>query len=429
MTREVDVAVVGAGPAGLSAAVRVRWVKSRRAVPCSVVLLDPDPPGGLLRWGSCRLTGPGFRLPGAELIRRLTVDLERFAVAQVRERVDLVTREGGRWRLVGGERELCRARCVVLAPGLRPLANEVAFLGRGVALAYNGADYLEQAFAPLLRLDPPPQRILVAGNRHSLDVLRILSGSTPPGTELLPLLDEPASGALRTRFAAWEGNLLFGRLGRVLGEDRVRAAEIRDPDGATRTVPCQGIFIDYVAFERRPSCSIDVPGLKRDRHGRPCTDRSQGTNLEGIFVAGDVTGGLAMGIKALAEGAVAGFSAYSFVYREKFGLEPPLFAYAPPEADIDPERIDYPELIPSDRIELLVPPGDPGLKAALPAEIEVPWLAGGRSLGELAGRLGEAGARALAFALLDRKLITIQPQEEVPRGYACRAHLWRRGSG
>ena len=45
---DIDVVVIGAGPAGLAAATRVRWVKGYHAVPSSVLVVVPGESGGLL---------------------------------------------------------------------------------------------------------------------------------------------------------------------------------------------------------------------------------------------------------------------------------------------------------------------------------------------------------------------------------------------
>ncbi len=132
----VDVAVIGAGPAGLAAALRVRWVKSHHAVPCSVVMFDPAGPGGLATIGATRLMGPATQ----PLLPTVLDDLRRFETPVRREAVERVEADGGRWRVCTCNGARCRARAVVLATGLRRLSNELDYFGRGYALAHNGYD-------------------------------------------------------------------------------------------------------------------------------------------------------------------------------------------------------------------------------------------------------------------------------------------------
>ena len=49
-----------------------------------------------------------------------------------------------------------------------------------------------------------------------------------------------------------------------------------------------------------------------DEDGYIITDKNQATNVEGVFSAGDITGGVKQWIVACGEGAVAAISAYKY---------------------------------------------------------------------------------------------------------------------
>ena len=135
---DVDVAIIGGGPAGMSAAVRCRWVKSYRSLPCSVAVFEPGTLGGLAGWRTCSITGPGYRYLGDGLIQRIATDFERYRIPVVSERVVSLHRGDGLFILETDAGTRVRALSVIVATGMRALANERHFLGRGLFVTYMG---------------------------------------------------------------------------------------------------------------------------------------------------------------------------------------------------------------------------------------------------------------------------------------------------
>ena len=123
---DVDVAVIGGGPAGMSAAVRCRWVKSYRSLPCSVAVFEPGPLGGLAGWRTCSITGPGYRYLGDGLIQRIKTDFERYQIPVVHERVVSLKHDGQLFTLETEAGTAVRALSVIIATGMREGARLVA---------------------------------------------------------------------------------------------------------------------------------------------------------------------------------------------------------------------------------------------------------------------------------------------------------------
>ena len=110
-----------------------------------------------------------------------------------------------------------------------------------------------------------------------------------------------------------------------------------------RELPCALAVIDFNSYELRPVLSVNIlPLPARTDRGFLQVDRLMCASVEGLFAAGDVTGMPASVAKAIGEGVVAGFSAYSYVYRLKFHRTPPPFAYVPQDGSLDTYPGDLP---------------------------------------------------------------------------------------
>ncbi|MGH7789002.1 MAG: FAD-dependent oxidoreductase [Candidatus Binatia bacterium] len=157
--RQFDLAVVGAGPAGLAAAV---YAASEGL---SVVVLDANAPGGQAGTSSRIENYFGFPtgITGKALAGRGFVQAQKFGaeVAVPRQvlRLDCNHKEGARIELDAGER--LSARAVVIASGARyrklELANLAQFEGRGV---YYGAAFNEAQMCA-------NQEVIVVGGGNS----------------------------------------------------------------------------------------------------------------------------------------------------------------------------------------------------------------------------------------------------------------------
>lgn len=419
--RSMDVAVVGAGPAGLSAAVRLRWVKVSRGMPSSAIVYDPAPVGGLGLLGRTRLAGPSSH----SIMSSLIDDAEALQIPFEPYAIDRIEPCGIHWRLMHRGVPMVEARAVILATGMRQLANEAEFFGRGVTVTYNSYNYLPEHIEMLLG-GAHVRNVLVVGNAKTANILPIFKGVERPELSIKFLLDESPSDELSARFGA--GVTLFGHVMGYSGGDHLERVMYRNTAGEEAYLPCNLAFVDYAAFELKPERSLYVPGLARDTKGFVVVERDGATTLAGIFAAGDITGVYSMALKAFSEGAVAGLTASRYVFMQKFGYDPPLFAYTMQDHAIDPDKSDYPELIESDIIELLSGVEEASKVAAetvnsIPFDEAVQAYPGRYLYADLVQKVGVQGARDLVHALLDEKLCTIQPQESTPRRPAPRMAL------
>ena len=277
-----DIAVVGGGPAGLSAAInaRARWK--------SVVVVGNDyreSPLYRAERVDNYLGMPG--MTGAQLLEAYRRHAESMEVDFRAGRVlNIMQLEGTCYLSIGSEMETAKA--VVLATGVvrgKKLPGEVKYLGRGVSycatcdgMLYRGKPVVVVGMAP----DAPEEANFLQGIGCQVTYV---SARAPEG--LVPAIPYVKSGRLE-----------------IVGEDGVTALRVGDTE-----LPAQCVFLLRSAM---PPTDL-LPDLALEENGYITVNRQMGTNLPGIFAAGDCTGLPLQLSKATGEGLVAGQAAAEYV--------------------------------------------------------------------------------------------------------------------
>jgi thioredoxin reductase len=337
----IDVAVVGAGPAGLAAAV------AAGRLGCEVTLIDAgNGPGGQLHHQSLLFPGGGQALgaaagqlpPGLADIRqvRQVRQLAATTVSQIARGDDGVFTlwVGGP---EGGAETTVEVRAVVLATGAAELV--LPFPGwdlPGVTTAGAAQALLQSQGVTVGR------RVLVSGSGPSL--LPVAAGLAEAGVRVVAVLEAtPASGGLAgtTGLAAFSGGQEADHHAAVLarhdvpvhtgyavvaclGAGRVERAVIAQLDRDWRPVPGsqheETVDAVHVSFGFSPAlelpralgCAV-VPHSSRPTAAVIC-DGGMATSVAGVFAAGEVTGVSGADVAGL-EGELAGTSAARFLGR------------------------------------------------------------------------------------------------------------------
>lgn len=322
MHYDYDVCVIGGGLAGMSAAIRTRWVKSYKAVCCSTAILESSRLGGLAGWKSTLLTGPSFKFIGEELIGKLVEDIRKFNIPVINDRVVKINATDEIKVITTARGKEIRALSLIIATGFKSLSNEYKYLDKGLKITYMGYEFIEKTFSELFR-NNFDRTILIIGNEKVFNLRRIIEVGNR--NRIKYIIDLRKGAAIPQDI---KNEIIFGKVIRYFGEDRLEGVVISREDREER-IRCDIAILDYNSYEIHPCFDIINSDMRRDERGFIQIDREMCTNLPGIFAAGDISGLYASSAKSIAEGIIAGFSAYSYVFSKKFGRRPSLFAYEP----------------------------------------------------------------------------------------------------
>ena len=298
-----DLVIIGAGPAGMTAAVYAARKKVDSVLYSSTV-------GGLAAWSVGIENYMGYSLiSGPELMSKFEDQVREFNIPIELASVEKVTREDRIFtiHIEGGEQ--VQAKSVIIATGRSPrrlgVPGEKEFIGRGIT-------YCATCDAPLFaKMDVA----VIGGGNAALgtieQLLRIASkvySVSIAGWSADPILQERVQHA--EKIEIYKGYDIVAIEGEVFVEKlRIRSKKTEEEV----ELPVRGVFVEIGS---EPNTKI-VTGLvdlnDRQEIKVDCGDH---TSTEGLFAAGDVTDipGKQI-IVAAGEGAKAALSAYDYLIR------------------------------------------------------------------------------------------------------------------
>lgn len=277
-----DIAVIGTGPAGISAAITAT-VRNKR-----VLLLGSKNLSEKLEKAHEIRNYPGFpAVKGSELAAAMKAHLDSMGIEITEKRVSAVYAMGDYFALQA-DQEMLEATAVILTTGVvqgKPLPGEEQWLGRGVS-------YCATCDAALYR---------------GRDVAVI--GYSPREEAEAAFLSEVCAKVLY--FPVYEAEPILPESVRVIRE-KVTGIEA-DGDRKKVVTAENGYSVDGVFVLREAVAPGQlVPGLETDgSHVK--VSRKMECSIPGCFAAGDITGTPYQYIKAAGEGNVAALSAVSYL--------------------------------------------------------------------------------------------------------------------
>ena len=333
----IDLAVIGAGLAGLACAVRGRFVKSAGSYSMATVVFEAsDNEGGLASLGNIKLTGPGFSMPGKDVVAKLLSDVREYEIPIVRTGISRITKDKktGLFLLEAGDGSLYRSRTVAVCAGMRKLSNEASYFGKGLKITYMGYDLIGSMINDEIS-NLYKKKFMIYGNEYSENLINLMisaleKNNIDKNTAGPIFLLNTAAGKFKAKtcFKKYPGLFKFGEIKKYTGRGKLSAIECAR-EGKNFEIKLDSLLLDYNSFEIKPDLSIKISLSKTlfDDRGFMAVDRDMKTQVRGLYAAGDITGSYFCASRAISEGVIAGFSAYREVMSQKGVKDYSLFAY------------------------------------------------------------------------------------------------------
>jgi glutamate synthase (NADPH) small chain len=334
------VAVVGSGPAGLAAAQQLA-----RAGHEVVVFERAEKPGGLLRYGI-----PEFKMEKAVLDRRIDQLIAEGVEFRCGVSVGECAPETG--AALAPEVRVIKAQwlvddfdCVLLAGG-STLPRDLPAPGRELAGIERAMDFLKPSnLVQEGGLDVSPisaegkHVVIIGGGDTGADCLGTVHRQRALSVHQLEIMPQPPTDRtgdnpwptwpliLRTSSALEEGGerIFSVTTAEFLGDEdgHVRALrgeevevvygdggrpEFLPVEGSEFELPCELVLLAMGFLGAERTGVVEELGLELDPRGSVAADQAWSTNVEGVFVCGDMTRGQSLIVWAIAEGRSAAAS-------------------------------------------------------------------------------------------------------------------------
>lgn len=287
MSEVYDVAIIGTGPAGVSAAITLK-IRNKK----------------IIVFGSSRLSEkiekaheinnyPGLpAIKGSELQAKLMDHLKQMDIEITEQSITSIYPMGSAFSMISNKNEIFEAKSVILATGVnfgKPYEGESEFLGRGVS-------YCATCDAPLYK-------------GKSVAVV----AASPKEEEEAAFLAEVASSVVYVPLYKEEVSFPPSVSGRIQvihdvpvsveGDMKAHKLVLKNMD-----VETDGIFI----LRDSVSPAQLIQGIEMDGN-HVAVSRKMETSIPGVFACGDIAGAPYQYIKSAGEGNVAALSAVNYL--------------------------------------------------------------------------------------------------------------------
>jgi thioredoxin reductase (NADPH) len=283
---QYDLAVLGCGPAGLSAAINAT-IRNKK-----VIVIGSDicsPPLYKAQKINNYLGIPGSS--GGELLQKFMNHANMMNIEIINTKATMINEADEGYSILVGD-DVVSTRTLIIATGIpyrSTLPREDLFLGRGLG-------YCATCDGPIYR----DKDVLIIGHSNEAENEAKFMAEICSKVYYLPLYQEAVELDQKIE-------IVDAKPTAIVGTEYVEGLELKDG----RIIKVEGIFV--LGGETAPDRL--VPGLEINNN-HITVNRNQETNLPGVFAAGDCTGPPYQVAKSVGEGQVAGLNASKYLSKQ-----------------------------------------------------------------------------------------------------------------
>lgn len=277
-----DIAIIGSGPAGLSAALNAK-IRNKNFIIFGYKNLTNK----LMKAPKINNYLGFYGMKGSEIKERFENHIKEMEINITEERINNVYSMSGYFVLMANEK-VYEAKTIILATGIeytKPISGEKEYLGKGVG-------YCATCDAPLYK----GKVVSIIGYNKEAEIEANYVMELAREVNYIPMYEGQYD--LKDNI-----NIIKEKPKNIIGETKVKKLILEN-----REIETDGVFIlkDSLSPEEL------VPGLELENNHIKVT-RLMETNIEGCFAAGDCIGIPYQYIKAAGEGNIASLSAVKYL--------------------------------------------------------------------------------------------------------------------
>lgn len=294
---DYELAIIGAGPAGYSAAIYA--VRSG----VKTIIFDKGFGGGLAAISPNIENYAGFEsISGVELTEKMKAHVSKYIKINFNEDVKNITKKYDNFN-IETDKKAYIIKAVILCPGTTykklNINGEKELSGKGVSYCAVCDGYFFKG----------KKVAVIGGGNTALVEAVFLKQIGCKKVYLIHRRDQLRAEKAYQDDAIKKGvEIIYETHVEVInGQDKVEYLELHNvKNNKISKLPIDGVFVS-IGEEPHNQLAKDL-GCKLDENGYIIVDRYQRTNIKGVYAAGDITGGVRQVITACAEGAVAALS-------------------------------------------------------------------------------------------------------------------------